>query len=166
MSSGAVARRPRAVIVAAKDGRPGRPGKLTGEEMLVIARMSNRGMSSYKIARCLTTPERKISAAVVAAWLRRARTPPEELHMSLAALRIGAVESWDLAMRRGARDGRHAPAKDLLIATKTIEASPDAGRVIVVIGTGAAGAPTLPAMPADLLAVARPLLPPSPVPDI
>ena len=126
--------------------RTGPPAKLTAEDMLIVTRLSSQGKSLRAIARILTTPERSVSFETVGAWLRRAKQPVEELHMALAAMRLGAVESWDLAIKRGARDGRHAPAKDLLIATGTIR--PDAtDRLIVVIGNGVPDAATLPALP-------------------
>lgn len=72
--------------------------------------------------------------------------------MSLASLRMDAVESWGTAMRRGARDGRHAPAKDLLAATGVI-AKDSADRVVVILGTGDHRAPAMPAMPAHVASV-------------
>ena len=145
----------------ATPGKTGRPSKLTGEEMVVITRMSARGMSCRTIARLLTRADRSVTAQTIATWLRRAKQPAEELHAALGALRMDAVEAWGLAMRRGARDGRHAPAKDLLIATRVIEAAPDAGRVTIVIGGGVGGhvtiGPALPPIPPDILIAARPV---------
>jgi hypothetical protein len=132
--------------MAHEQKRPGRPPRLTAEDMLIVSRLSSQGKSLRAIARLISTPERKVCIETIGAWLRRAKQPVEELHMALAAMRLGAVDAWDLAIQRGARDGRHAPAKDLLIATGTIR--PDAtDRLVVVIGNGVADAATLPALP-------------------
>lgn len=132
-------------VTTGKKG-PGRPSKLTAEEMIVIARLTAAGRSARSIARLLTTPERSISGVAVAQWQRRAKQPAEEIRMALAAHRMDAVEDWVKASSRGARDGRHAPAKDLLTATGAI--APDAReRLIIIVGNGAADLGTLPMLP-------------------
>lgn len=114
--------------------------------MLLISRMHRSGRKIAEIARVISTPERRISPETVGQWLRRAKQPQEDFHTTLASLRLQAVESWDLAMKRGARDGRHAPAKDLLIATGTI--APQAvDRVTILLGSGDANILNLPALP-------------------
>lgn len=125
---------------------PGRPPKLSADEMIVITRLSAQGRSLRTIARMLTTPERRISAETIGRWLRAARTPSDAVHMALASQRMVAVEAWSQAMTRGARDGRHAPAKDLLIATGTIRQDA-ADRLVVVIGNGTPDLRSLPSLP-------------------
>lgn len=151
------------------DKRRGKPPILTGEEMLLVARLAAQGRSATAIARILTRPSytdpvtgdvlpaRTIAPDVVARWLRRARQPAEDVHMALASLRVQAVEHWGTAMSRGARDGRHAPAKDLLVATGVI-ADRAADRVVILIGTGHADVSSLPTLPA------RPVIDVAPIP--
>lgn len=133
----------------ARTGRPlGRPTKLTGEDMLILTRMHQRGMGSTKIAKVLSTPERPVSVRTVALWLARAKAPTEAMQMAMAAGRMDMIDNWQLAAKRGARDGRHAPAKDWLIATGTIDAQ-HSDRVVVLINspqthTLAASRPSLP----------------------
>lgn len=159
------ARRPRPVTHRT---RAGREPRLSGEEMLLVARLSRQGRSAAAISRLLTTEQRPISPQTIAEWLRRARQPAEDLHMALASLRLDAVESWSLAMKRGARDGRHAPAKDLLVATGTVDRDQGHG-LTIVIGQGLEVHPQLPArgprqvLDAELVAApAPPQLPPRP----
>lgn len=144
----------------ARTGRPiGRPTKLTGEDMLIIGRMLQRGMGSARIAKVLSTPERPVSVRTVATWLARAKMPAEHAHMALAAGRLDAIDAWHTAMKRGARDGRHAPAKDWLIATGTIDATAQ-DRITIVLGAGhTQSLPALPQRPALPDIVLTPQLP-------
>lgn len=129
---------------------PGTRPRLSGEDMVLIARLHRTGRKIAEIARIISTPDRVVSPQTVGQWLRRAKQPQEDLHMTLASLRLGAVDAWDLAMKRGARDGRHAPAKDLLIATGTIR--PDAApSLVLVIGSGSPDPASLPALPTRTL---------------
>ena len=126
---------------------PGTRPRVTGEDMLLMSRLHKQGRKITEIARLISTPEKVISPETVGQWLRRARQPQEDLHMLVAEGRVEALESWRLAMKRGARDGRHAPAKDWLIAAGTVSAQPT-DRLIVVIGTGQADTASLPTLPA------------------
>lgn len=85
--------------------------------MVLIARLHARGRSLRTIARIVSLASgQAVSAPTVGRWLRRALQPQEEAQQALASFRAVAVEGWGQAILRGARDGRHAPAKDLLIA--------------------------------------------------
>lgn len=64
--------------------------------------------------------------------------------MALASLRAVAVEGWGQAITRGARDGRHAPAKDLLVAAGTIERDAPTERLVILVGDGKTAVGTLP----------------------
>ena len=123
-----------------------RPTKLTGDDLILITRLARAGRSTRGIAKALSTPERSISHGTIVKFLREARTPNEDVKMAIAALRMDAVEAWETAMHRGARDGRHAPAKDLLIASGTISSDHRSG-VVIVIGNGVASVDTLPRLP-------------------
>lgn len=105
--------------------------------MLLAVRLANRGRGVRAIAQVLTASSgRPVSPATIARWLRRARQPQEDVQMALASLRAEAVESWAGAMRTGKKYGRHAPAKDLLMATGTIERDMAAERVTIIVGDG------------------------------
>ena len=157
--SGSMAKPDSSALAVRSGPRTGPRPKMTGDEMLLISRLHRSGRKIAEIARLLTTPERTLSAETVGQWLRRAKQPQEDLHIALASLRSDAVESWGLAMRRGARDGRHAPAKDLLTATGTIRADAT-DRLVIVIGSGAASEPAtltpLPHRTPDILIAALP----------
>ena len=129
---------------------PGRPPKLTGEDLLIIARLHGKGLKSRTIARLLSTPARAISHQTVVRYLQRAQTPSEAIKVALASLRGDAVESWQTAMRRGARDGKHAPAKDLLIATGDIKHDTPTDRLVIIVGDGQTIVGSLPTLPVSV----------------
>jgi hypothetical protein len=67
----------------------------------------------------------------------------------LSAFRRDAVESWHRAMQTGAKYGRHAPAKDWLVATGTITSQEPADRLTIWVGDGTSPPPfRLPEVPA------------------
>lgn len=126
--------------------RPGSRPRLTGEDMALIHRLHSSGRKLTEIARIVSTPDRVISPETVGQWIRRAKQPHEALHMALAAGRFERLEEWALASKRGARDGRHAPAKDWLIASGTIR-NDQSPALVVLIGSGTVDADTLPSLP-------------------
>jgi hypothetical protein len=104
--------------------------------MAAIVRLSTAGHSARKIARLISTASRPISARTIDRWLARARTPNETITTALAALRADAVSGWAAAIRQGARFGKHAPARDLLVATGVIEKESPADRITIHVGDG------------------------------
>lgn len=134
-------------LYAADEPRPtrGQPPRLSGDEIVSAVRLATRGRSVRAIAQVLSTSAgRAVSPATVARWLRRVRQPQEDVQMALASLRAEAVESWAGAMRTGTKYGRHAPAKDLLMATGTIERDTPSERITIIVGDGTAPIGRLP----------------------
>ncbi len=113
--------------------------------MLLIARLHARGRSLRTIARIVTVASgQAVSANTIGRWLRRALQPQEEVQQALASLRAQAVEGCGQAILRGARDGRHAPAKDLLVAAGTIERDAPTERLVILVGDGKTAVGMLP----------------------
>jgi hypothetical protein len=128
--------------------RSGPRPRLTGEDMSLILRLRHRGCKLREIARLVSTEDRIVSEETVGQFIRRTLQPNEELQIAMAAGRAEMLDHWMLAAKRGSRDGRHAPAKDWLVATGTVSPQQHGDRVIVVIGTGTADTHSLPTLPA------------------
>jgi Homeodomain-like domain len=142
----------------------GRPRKLTPGEWARIIRLHQRGASTRVIAAHLSRGRRTVSKNTVARFLRDVRESNEDVRLSLAAFRRDAVESWHKAMQYGAKYGRHAPAKDWLIATGTITREESIDRVVILVGDGTAPVAKLPDVPDDIDVVAT-TVHPDPAPD-
>jgi hypothetical protein len=115
--------------------------------MVLIARLDRAGMKSRTIARIVSKgrpDDKRVSHVTVTRWLQRAKAPSEDIQMALAGLRHTAVESWHTAMVKGSRYGKHAPAKDLLVATGDIDKDIATDRLVILVGDGRTSIGTLP----------------------
>jgi hypothetical protein len=139
--------------------KAGRPPKLTADDQLVLLRLHEKGRKAGTIARILSRPDREISTKTVVRYLRQVSVATADVQRALARLRMRAVQSWETAMETGEKFGKHAPAKDLLIATGTIRQDAPSDRVIIVVGNGTQAIGELPAIPAEFTDVTPPALP-------
>jgi hypothetical protein len=142
----------------------GRPPKLTIDDKMRIVRLHQRGASTRQIAAYLSRGRRHIGRSLVANFLRQVHEPNDHVRQTMAAFRRDAIESWHQAMQTGAKYGRHAPAKDWLIATSTISHEPVIDRVTIIVGDGTRAVAQLPPVPDDIDVIATPVNP-DPAPD-
>lgn len=133
----------------------GRPPTMTAEDKVFVWRLHQKGLTCRAIARLASRQGKQISHDTINRFCKRAELAPEAIVALLKSMRLEAIEAWELAMKRGARDGRHAPAKDLLQATGDITRDEPADRFIILVGDGTAPVAQLPEPPQAIIDAAE-----------